>query len=322
MGTSGTVTAGRIVLLTGGLGGARLAPALASRCGRRLTVVANVGDDLTWRTLRVCPDVDTVLYSLAGVWDAERGWGRREESWGVRTELERRGDEAWFNVGDRDIALHLRRSELLATGATLTAATRRLAAELAVGVDLLPAADEPAATSIELVDGRILPFQEWYVREHAAPWVKTVHLSGAPASAAVLAAIAAADLVVLGPSNPVSSIGAILTLGGVRDALRTSGRVVAVSPVVCGAGTDDPGVAHHARARERLLGSIGRRDTPASIAGTYADLCDAFVLDHVDAGDADGVERAGLHPIFSSTLDPDDLAATLGDLVARVPTTP
>lgn len=309
---------GRIVLLTGGLGGARLAPAFAARARGRLTVVANVGDDLSWRTLRISPDFDSVLYALAGVWDAARGWGRRDETWTVRSELEGRGAAGWFNVGDRDLALHVRRTELLATGATVTEVCGVLAGELGVsGVNLLPAADEPAATRIELDDGGTVAFQEWYVRERAEPAVRAVHLSRAPAAPAALAAIGTADLVVLGPSNPVSSIGAILSLAGMGEAIARARRVVAVSPVVLDTGSDDPSVIHHARARSRLLAPLGRTDTPASIAGLYAEQLgrvEAFVLDHVDADHAAGVEEAGLRPVLASTLDADDLAATLVDL--------
>jgi LPPG:FO 2-phospho-L-lactate transferase len=310
----------RAVLLSGGLGGARLAPALAARFGDGLTIVANVGDDLTWRTLPICPDLDSILYSLAGLWDSGRGWGRRAETWEVRSELERQGSEQWFNVGDRDLALHLHRASLLAEGASLGEVAEKLAGDLGVGTRVVPASDElDARTTLDLADGRRLSYQEWFVRERAEPEVHLTRLSAAPGAQAAIDAIEAADLVIVGPSNPVSSIGAILALAGVGEAVRRSRRVVAVSPVVVGAGTDDPGIAHHARARSRLLAALDHEDTPESIAVRYADVADAFVLDRLDSAAAPAVERAGLRPVLASILEPDDLASVL---LAECPSAP
>lgn len=185
---------GGVVLLSGGLGGARLAPALARLLGERLTIVVNVGDDLTWRTLRICPDVDSILYALAGVWDGDRGWGRRAETFLVGDELSALGARNWFNVGDRDLALHLRRTELLADGCTLSEATAILAHGLGVETRVIPASDEIATTRMELIDGRTLDFQEWYVRMGADPELRGVATSKAAPSPGAREAIAMADV--------------------------------------------------------------------------------------------------------------------------------
>jgi LPPG:FO 2-phospho-L-lactate transferase len=298
-----------VVLLSGGLGGARLAPALRTALGSgRLTVIANVGDDLDWLGLRVCPDIDSVLYALAGVWDTERGWGRRDETWAVRDAL---GDGQWFNVGDRDLATHIRRTDLVRRGSTLTNATAALAEGLgADGVTVLPASDEPAETHVVTADGRRLHFQEWYVREHAEPELAAVEHAAAPAAPAALAALAAADRVIVGPSSPVASIEPILALQGMRAAVAAVPERIAVSPVVAAVEPADAGARHHARARERLLAAQGCAHEPAAIAARYAQLVQCFVLDRADAAAIEGA-------VLGELLDPAALAVTL---TARAPT--
>ena len=306
----------RVVLLCGGLGGARLAPALARLLGPgSLTVVANVGDDLEWMGLRVCPDLDSVAYALAGVWDGERGWGRRGESFHARDTLGALRAASWFAIGDRDLGLHLERARLLRGGATLVAATREISRRLGVrGVSLVPASERLAGTRLVLQDGRVLDFQEWYVRERARPQVRRTLLARAPASAAALAALEAADAVVLGPSNPVTSIGSILALRGMKRALRNVAQRVAVSPVVALRPSRDAIVTHHARARRRVLRAEGRRDRPSSIAARYARLVDRFVLDRADAREAPAIRRLGLEVVLADLLDASALARTLRDL--------
>jgi LPPG:FO 2-phospho-L-lactate transferase len=303
----------QVVLLAGGLGGARLAPALARTLGRgRLTVVANVGDDLEWMGLRVCPDLDSIVYALAGVWDRERGWGRRDETFRVREGLAALGAPAWFGVGDADVSLHLARTRLLRAGASLTAVTRRLSRSIGVrDTDVVPASDEWARTRFSTRDGRRLGFQEWYVQERAHPRIRRTLLSHAAPSAAALAAVHRADAVVLGPSNPVTSIGAILALRGVAAAVRGVARRVAVSPVVARRAASSPTVAHHARARRRVLEATGHRDRAASIAERYAGLVDGFVLDDADEAEASAVRRLGLRAELADLLDEERLAETL-----------
>jgi LPPG:FO 2-phospho-L-lactate transferase len=309
----------RIALLTGGFGGARLIPALRDAVPPgQLSVVSNVGDDLTWFGLRVCPDTDSILYSLAGLWDSQTGWGLRGESFRVRDALAVLGAPPWFNVGDRDLAFHLLRASLLRSGLTPTEVTRELAQRLGVQeVAVIPASDEPSETHVVLADGRVLHFQEWYVQEEARPRVKEVKVARGPASPAALGALLGSDAVILGPSNPVSSIGTILALAGVEDAVRRAPCRIAVSPVVLGAGTADAGIRHHARARERLLAASGGTDTPPDIASRYDGLVQHFVLDRTDSGHVPEIERLGLDPVTCNVLDPDDLARALVSLSLR-----
>jgi len=231
--------------------------------------------------------VDSVLYSLAGLWDGQAGWGLRGDSFGVRDAVASLDEPPWFNVGDRDLALHLLRTELLRSGLTLTEVTRELARRLAIQqVAVIPASDQPSETHVVLADGRVLHFQEWYVKEKANPPVRRVEVARGPASPAALTALRDSDAVILGPSNPVSSIGPILALDGVGDAVSAVPCRIAASPTVLGAGPGDAGVRHHAMARRRLLASDGDTDTPAGIARRYSGLVQHFVLDRTDSGQA------------------------------------
>jgi len=306
-------SAPRIVLLAGGLGGARLAPALSREIGPgRLSVVANVGDDLDWQGLRVCPDLDSIAYALAGLWHGDRGWGRRDETFNVREGLERLGAATWFGVGDRDLALHLERTRLLRSGQSLTQASAELARRLGVrGVALLPASDLPSPTRLRLRDGRTLPFQEWYVREEAEPEVEETLLGGGPAAAEALAALAGADCVVFAPSNPLTSIGAILALEGMAPAVRRVPVRIAVSPVVLGQPSGSAAIAHHSRARQRVMRAAGGEDRPSSIAARYRDLADRFILDFTDRSEADEIRRLGLGVEPANVLDDAALAGVL-----------
>ena len=299
--------------MTGGLGGARLAPSLREALGPgRLTVIANVGDDLTWHGLRVCPDLDSVTYSLAGLWDSERGWGLKDETFRVRDALASLHEPSWFNVGDRDLALHLLRTEQLRAGRSLDKTTQELSRRLrVVDVEMIPASDEPSESCVLLEDGRLLHFQEWYVGERAKPELREVRLAGGVASEAAVQAIGEADILVLGPSNPVTSIGAILALEGIEEVVRNVPLRVAVSPVVVGVGSDNPGVRHHALARQRTLATVGCTDEPGEISARYAGLVENFLLDHADAGYEKEVRRNGLEPILADLLDARALANAL-----------
>ena len=309
----------RIVLLAGGLGGARLAPPLSREIGSgRLSVVANVGDDLDWLGLRVCPDLDSIAYALAGLWHGDRGWGRRDETFNVRDGLERLGAPTWFAVGDHDLALHLERTRLLRSGSSLTEASAELARRLGTrgGVTLLPASDLPSPTRLRLCDGRTLTFQEWYVREHAVPEVEETLLAGGSASPAVRSALAAADAVIFAPSNPLTSIGTILALDGMASAIRSVPIRIAVSPVVLGKASTSASIAHHSRARQRVLRAAGGKDRPSSIAARYRDFVEAFVIDAADGSEADEIRRLGLRVEPADVLDDGALARVLGRLAA------
>ena len=256
--------------------------------------------------------MDSVLYSLAGLWDAQTGWGLRGDSFRARDAVAALDEPPWFNVGDRDLALHLLRTGLLRSGLTLTEVTRELARRLAIQqVAVIPASDQPSETHVVLEDGRVLHFQEWYVKEKAHPPVRQVKVAHGPASPAALTALRDSDAVILGPSNPVSSIGPILALDGVGDAVSAVPCRIAASPTVLGAGPGDAGVRHHALARRRLLAADGDTDTPAGIARRYSGLVQHFVLDRTDSGQAPEIERLALKPTTCDLLNPAELARAL-----------
>ena len=303
----------RVAVLSGGFGGARLIPAMSDTVlSGNLTVIANVGDDLTWFGLRVCPDVDSILYSLAGLWDQAAGWGLRGETFRVRDSLAALDCGPWFNVGDLDLAFHLLRTDLLQSGLTLTEATRELARRLGIQhVEVIPASDQPSETHVVLEDGRVLHFQEWYVKEKAQPPVRQARVARGSASPAALEALHAADTVILGPSSPVASVGPILALDEVSDAVRRAPCRIAVCPVVLGAGPTDAAVGHHARARQRLLAAEGAADTPVDIAKRYAGLVQHFVLDRTDTQYVTAIKRLALNPVTCDLLSPKELANLL-----------
>jgi LPPG:FO 2-phospho-L-lactate transferase len=311
----------RIVGLGGGIGAARLWTALAAAVDPgSLTLVVNTGDDLWQHGLRICPDLDTTLYALSGRQDAERGWGVRRESWRCMGALRALGTEVWFNLGDIDLGTHLLRTGMLHDGAGLAAVTARLAAAMGVRVAVLPMTEDEVATHVETADGRLLHYEEFLVRHGAEPRVLRVEHRGAEHAApapGVLDALAAADLVVLGPSNPLASIAPILAVPGILAGLRaTTAEVVAVTPIVSGVAITDPGERRRAAARAALLASVGLPATPAAVAGRYRDLADRFVLDRADADRADAVRAAGVKPVIAPTLlhlgaDPTPLLTAL-----------
>src|SRR6266508_3447779 len=291
-----------LVALAGGVGAARfLRGLLRVHDPGGVVVVGNTGDDLRMHGLAVSPDLDSVAYTLAGLADEERGWGLAGETWNVREALVRLGEPGWFALGDRDIATHLLRTRLLAEGATLSEATAALCRRLGVPVRLLPMSDQPVETRVE-VDGpdgpEDLGFQEWWVGRQARDPVRRVRFEGverARPAPGVLEAIAAASGIVLCPSNPVVSIAPILAVPGVRDAIQAAPcRVVAVTPIVGGAPVR--GMA------DRLLPAWGVEVSARGVAGLYAGLADAFVLDTVDAGQAGDVTGLGLEPVVVPTL--------------------
>jgi LPPG:FO 2-phospho-L-lactate transferase len=286
-----------IVVLAGGIGGARFllgVRALARGLGAggapaEVTAIVNVGDDITLHGLRVCPDLDSVMYTLGGGADPERGWGRAGETWAVREELTAYDAEsAWFGLGDRDLATHLVRTRMLDSGQPLSAVTEALCARWQPGVRLLPASDDRVETHVVVDspagDEAMLHFQEWWVREHARRPARQFLFVGAESAkpaAGVLSALADADVVLLAPSNPVVSIAPILTVPGLREALG-GGRapVVGVSPIIGGAPVR--GMA------DRCLSAIGVACTAAGVGGLYgarttAGLLDGWLVDTVDA---------------------------------------
>jgi LPPG:FO 2-phospho-L-lactate transferase len=287
----------KVVVLVGGVGGARFLVGLKSALGlpgeseHEITAVVNVGDDIWMHGLRVCPDLDTCMYTLGGGADAERGWGRVGETWTVRAELAGYGAEpGWFGLGDRDLATHLVRTQLLRAGVPLTAVTARLCERWQPGVTLLPVSDHEVETHV-LVERGEMHFEEWWVRHRAelpAHGFVSVGSDDATISPAVAEWLAVADAVLLAPSNPVVSIGAMLAVPGLHDALRdTAAGVVGLSPIV--AGRPLRGMA------DSCLAAIGVPSTAEAVGRYYGarrdgGLLDGWLVHTGDEAEIDGVD--------------------------------
>jgi LPPG:FO 2-phospho-L-lactate transferase len=273
----------KVAVLSGGVGGARfLRGVLGVVPPGDVTIVGNVADDLEVLGLHVSPDLDSVLYTLTGRSDDERGWGRAGETWNALESVAELGGESWFRLGDRDLGVHLVRTQLLKQGATLSEATERLAHALGLEAALLPATDDPLRTFVETPAGTF-PFQTWFVGRGHRDEVDAVHYAGAPEARpapGVLDALAAADVILLTPSNPYVSIGPILAVEEIRAALAAR-RVpcVAVSPLIGGRAVKGPA--------DRMLARMAGGTTPAHVAASYAGLIDALVIDDADAADAE-----------------------------------
>jgi LPPG:FO 2-phospho-L-lactate transferase len=273
----------KVTVLAGGFGGARFARALAES-GVDLTVIANVGDDEEILGLHISPDLDGILYTLAGIGDEERGWGRANETWNALDAVRALGGESWFQLGDRDLGLHLVRTEALRAGEPLSAITARFASALGVEATLLPATDDELRTMVETPAGEFA-FQEWYVGRAHADEVTGVRYAGTarPAPGA-LDAIDAADLIAIAPSNPYLSIGPILAVDGIRDALeRRRAPAVAVSTLIGGRTVKGPADAM----LERFAGGT----SPGHVARVYEGLIDRLVVDEADAAEGMIVTR-------------------------------
>jgi LPPG:FO 2-phospho-L-lactate transferase len=268
----------KVVALAGGVGGAKLADGLAQALPPEdLTIIVNTGDDFDHLGLRICPDLDTVCYTLAGLANPETGWGREGETWNALENLSRLGGPGWFRLGDRDLATHLERTRRLAAGDTLSQVTAAFCAAWGVGPRVLPMSDDPVPTIVRTDEGE-LPFQEYFVARRCEPRVTGFHFMGAAQAApapGVLAALAAADAVVICPSNPWVSIDPILNIPGVWAALAAR-PVVAVSPIVGGQALKGPAA--------KMYAELGTDPSAAAVAKHYRGLLAGFVLDAVDAG--------------------------------------
>jgi LPPG:FO 2-phospho-L-lactate transferase len=306
----------RVVLLAGGTGGAKLAHGFQQVLPPGdLTVIVNVGDDTEAFGLLVCPDIDTVLYTLAGLADREQGWGVTQDTDTALRMLARYGEETWFRIGDADLATHVHRARLLDEGMGLTDVTAQMAAALGVPSHLVPATDDRLRT-IVVTDGGELEFQDYFVRRHQTDVVRDLRFAGAASaspSAAALEAIAAAELLVIGPSNPLVSIGPILAVPGMREALLgASAPRVGVSGIIAGEALRGPA--------DRMLGSLGHEVSARGVARIYAGLLDRFVIDTADAELAPSIAELGLEPVVMSTVmttdgDRAELAGALVELV-------
>jgi LPPG:FO 2-phospho-L-lactate transferase len=288
-----------VVVLAGGVGGAKLLRGLAAHvAGPELVAVVNPGDDFVLHGLSISPDLDTVVYTLAGMADPERGWGLAGETWRVMEALERLRGETWFRLGDGDLATHLYRTGRLRSGATLSEVTAEIAQRLGVATRVLPMSDQPVRTIVELADGTEVAFQDYFVRMRHEPAVRSVRYEGAerarPAPG-VLEALEAADRIVVATSNPVLSIRPILAVPGIEAALRARrDRVVAVSPIVAGRALRGPA--------DRLLADLGYEPSALGVARLYDGLLGTFVLDVADQALANSIAALGMHPVVARTV--------------------
>jgi len=295
----------RLTVLAGGVGAARFLRGLvAARPDAEITVVGNTADDIEVWGLHISPDLDTVMYTLAGRADLERGWGLAGETWSALCAMEQLGGPGWFQLGDQDLATHLWRTERLRRGVPLSRVTAELAERLRLPVRLLPMTDQRVTTRIRTGDHRDLHIQEYFVRERCEPEIAQVHYAGverARPGPGVLHAIEGADAVILAPSNPVMSLGPILALPGVRPAVRSAARAVAVTPIVAGAAIKGPAVA--------MLRAVGWEPTAEGVAAGYQDCATQFVLDERDRRLAPAITALGVQPWLTDTLMVDLPAA-------------
>ncbi|HWE60824.1 MAG TPA: 2-phospho-L-lactate transferase [Chloroflexota bacterium] len=306
-----------IVALAGGVGGAKLADGLYQALPPdQLTIVVNTADDFTLHGLAISPDLDTVLYTLAGLANPQTGWGVRDETFHGLEMLARYGGPDWFRLGDRDLATHITRTALLREGATLTQVTERLARALGVQARLLPMCDEQVATIVETPDGP-LAFQEYFVHRQCRDTVTGIRLEGieqARISAALDQALGQAEAIIFCPSNPFVSIEPILRVGGLRERLRALGvPIVAVSPIVAGQALKGPAA--------RMLEDLGQDTSVAGIAALYADLNLTLFIDERDRALAPAVRAAGARPVMAPIIMQDQAArvALARRVLAEIP---
>jgi LPPG:FO 2-phospho-L-lactate transferase len=293
-----------IVALAGGVGAARFLSGLAEVMDpQRITIIGNTGDDMEWNGFSISPDLDTVAYTLAGLSDEVRGWGRRDETYHCLDGMSRYGMESWFKLGDRDLATHCFRTMLLRQGVALSEVTRRICQALGVRSRLLPATDDRLRTRVDTNEGW-LDFQDYFVRRGCQPEVHGIAIDGAenarPAPG-VLEAIAEATAVIVCPSNPLISIGPILAVPGIREALRArAGSVAAISPIVGGRALKGPA--------DRMMRGIGLRPAASAVAELYRDFVGVFVLDNVDDAEQPQVEALGMKAAATATIMTDQAA--------------
>ncbi len=314
------MTGGTVIALSGGVGGAKLVLGLSHVLpSDRLLVVTNTGDDFDHFGLRICPDTDTVIYTLSNLADPERGWGRVDESWNFMEAMAQLGGEGWFNLGDRDLALHVLRTDRLRAGASLSAVTSDIAGSLGIAVPVLPMCDEPVATMVNTPQGR-LAFQHYFVRERCAPQVTGFEFDGVdaarPAPALVEALAAGPEAIILAPSNPFVSVAPILAVPGMRTLLRGCGApIVAVSPIVGGRALKGPAA--------KMMDELGMPASALEIARHYQNFIDGLVIDETDSDLAPAIQELGIGAHIAQAIMRDlddriDLARQTVDFAARL----
>ena len=287
-----------IVALAGGIGASKLLVGLIRAMDPRdLTIIVNTGDDIVMHGLAISPDLDIVTYSLAGMVNPETGWGFREETFHAHDQLAAYGRPAWFHLGDRDLATHIHRTAMLREGATLSEAAESIRLALGVQAKILPMSDQPVPTMIDTEQGR-LNFQEYLVQQRAEPVVLEINFAGierAMPAPGVLESLERAAVIVICPSNPLISIGPILAVPGVREALRKRRKdIVAVCPIVGGKSLKGPS--------DRMLAQLGFDVSASGVARMYQDICATFLIDSADAGDRPAVEALGMRAVVCSTV--------------------
>ncbi len=290
----------KITCLAGGVGGSRLAHGFAQSDSGQLTVVVNTADDFQLHGLTICPDIDTVLYTLGGHSDPVRGWGLNKDTSLVMEALSRLGGETWFRLGDRDLATHLFRSHLLAQGESLESVTRKLTHAYGVEAQVLPMCEQPVRTKVR-VDSGWLDFQDYFVGRGHRDAVRELFFEGQEQASLLESARAAlneSQLIVLCPSNPFVSLAPILGLGSTRQLLREHPSVWAVSPILGGKAVKGPAGS--------MLASLGHEVSSLGVARLYQDFLDGFVIDHQDAELAPAIEALGLSCLTTATLMVDD----------------
>lgn len=287
-----------ITVLTGGTGGAKFVDGLQQVVpAEELTLIVNTGDDLLWWGLYVSPDIDSITYVLSGMLSRERGWGVKGDTFFCLQHMGQLGQPIWFHVGDRDLAVHILRSKLLAEGKTLSEVTAEIAEKLGVKARILPMSDSRVETRVGTPLGE-LSFEEYFVQRWYQDPVESIRFAGAadaePASG-VIDAILNADIVLLAPSNPITSIGPILAVPGIRNALhKTNGRIAAVSPIVAGEAVAGPAGI--------LMASQGLPVSVAGIAQAYHDFLDTLIVDVRDADAAEELRQTGLRVLVTKTV--------------------
>jgi LPPG:FO 2-phospho-L-lactate transferase len=303
-----------IVVLAGGVGAARFLQGLVQVVPQeQITVIANTGDDREFYGLHVSPDIDIVMYTLAGIVDESQGWGIRNDTFYTMQQLTAYDNEDWFKLGDRDLATHIHRTNLLRQGKTLSEITENLRTSMSLKLRVLPMSDDPIATHIKTPAG-LLHFQEYMVKRHCADEVLDVTFVGAdkarPAPG-VLDALKTADAILLAPSNPIVSIGSILSVPGIHDVLHeASGMIVAVSPIVGGGPIKGPA--------DKLMRGIGLDVSPVGVVRCYRDFLDVMVIDKQDAQYSDQIEDLGIPTVITDTIMRDQEAkATLARSVLQ-----
>ena len=290
----------KCLAISGGVGGAKLALGLAKQLPpNELTIIGNTGDDFHHLGLKICPDLDTVMYTLAELSNKELGWGQAGETWHFLEALERVGGESWFRLGDRDMATHIQRTELLKKGASLSSATRELCDKLGVAHPIVPMTDDEVATKVHITNGDVLAFQHYFVRDRCQPKVTGFEFDGMssakPSDGFVSTLENDLDCILICPSNPFVSVDPVLKLDGIEAAFKSNpAPVIAVSPIIGGQAIKGPAA--------KMMAELGMPQTALAVAQHYEGRIDGFVIDEADADMQGDIEKLGMKCLVTETL--------------------